>query len=123
MEKHIPAVCTRLKELRKSRNYTQGKLADLLGISKQSICNYENNMREPDMKILEKYCDYFEVSIDYLFGKRNHESEKIKMINSIHKDKNFMKTLDVFNSIEFKKFSKVIHELLGMPTKPKKKVR
>ena len=55
-----------LKELRKERNLTQEELGELIGISKVSISNYENGKRNPDVEMLLKFSDYYNVSIDYL---------------------------------------------------------
>ncbi len=39
----------RIKEARKARGFTQKELADLIGTSKNTICNYEGGYREPDV--------------------------------------------------------------------------
>lgn len=56
----------RLKELRKSRNVTQLKLAMDLNISQNSISRYETGEREADYATLIQIADYFNVSVDYL---------------------------------------------------------
>ena len=56
----------RLKELRKSRNISQVRLAIELNISQNSISRYETGEREADYKTLIALADYFNVSIDYL---------------------------------------------------------
>ncbi len=61
----------RLRELRQSKNLSQQKLADLLGISKSSINMYERGEREPGLDLLEAIADFFNVDIDYLLGKSN----------------------------------------------------
>lgn len=57
-----------LKDLRKERNLTQSEVARALNISRQVYANYENEINQPDCKMLIKLADYFEVSIDYLLG-------------------------------------------------------
>lgn len=59
----------RFKELRKTKNLSQQKLADILGISKSSVNMYERGEREPGLEMVEKIADFFNVDIDYLFGK------------------------------------------------------
>jgi len=59
----------RLKELRKSRNISQVRLAIELNISQNSISRYETGEREADYKTLIALADYFNVSIDYLLGR------------------------------------------------------
>ncbi|MBQ2953646.1 MAG: helix-turn-helix transcriptional regulator [Clostridia bacterium] len=57
---------TRIKLLRQERGLSQRALADLLGISQQSINKYENHNIEPDISMLQQIADLFGVSIDYL---------------------------------------------------------
>lgn len=62
----------RLKELRKSKNISQLKLALDLGMNQNSISRYENGVREADYETLIKFADYFHVSIDYLLERTNN---------------------------------------------------
>lgn len=62
----------RLKEIRKSRNITQLKLAMDLNISQNSISRYETGEREADYKMLIKLADYFNISVDYLLERTNN---------------------------------------------------
>ncbi len=65
----MPSFSLRLRELRNSKGLSQQKLADFLGISKSSINMYERGEREPGLEIVENIADFFNVDIDYLFGK------------------------------------------------------
>lgn len=59
----------RLRELRISRDLSQQKLADHIGMSKSSVNMYERGEREPSLEMLETIADYFNVDLDYLLGK------------------------------------------------------
>lgn len=59
----------RLKELRKKRNISQLKLAFDLNLNQNAISRYENLEREADYETLIKIANYFNVSLDYLFGR------------------------------------------------------
>lgn len=59
----------KLRELRKSINLTQEDLSEKLAISRSSLSLYETDKREPDGETLLKIADYFDISLDYLFGK------------------------------------------------------
>ena len=63
----------RLKELRKERNISQLKLALDLNMNQNTISRYENLEREADYKTLIKFADYFDVSIDYLLGRKEKQ--------------------------------------------------
>lgn len=56
-----------IKELRKKNNLKQKDLCQILNITQPTLSNYENNRRTPDVKMLIKIANYFNVSIDYLF--------------------------------------------------------
>lgn len=56
----------RLKELRKSKNISQIKLAIDLNTNQNTISRYESGEREADYATLIAIADYFNVSIDYL---------------------------------------------------------
>ncbi|AYV92537.1 hypothetical protein A2U14_00765 [Fusobacterium necrophorum subsp. funduliforme] len=59
----------RLSELRKEKNISQEKFADLIGVSKSTISMYENGNRTPDFETEEKIADFFNVDLDYLRGR------------------------------------------------------
>jgi len=56
----------RIKELRKSRECSQEKLAEAFGISIQAVSKWECAQSYPDIELLPDIADYFGVTIDYL---------------------------------------------------------
>jgi transcriptional regulator with XRE-family HTH domain len=56
--------------LRKSRNLTLQKLADKLGVTAQTISNWENGFNEPNIDKLIEIANYFNVSVDYLIANK-----------------------------------------------------
>ena len=65
-----------LREIRKKKKVSQLKLALDLSISREAISYYENGKRSPDVDMLARLSEYFDVSIDYLI--LGHEFEKRK---------------------------------------------
>lgn len=57
---------TGLKKIRKQKKLSQLKVAMDLSISREALSYYENGKRSPDIEMLIKLSDYFNVSIDYL---------------------------------------------------------
>jgi transcriptional regulator with XRE-family HTH domain len=55
-----------LKKIRKLKKYTQLKVAMDLCISREALSYYENGKRNPDLQMLRKLSDYFQISIDFL---------------------------------------------------------
>ncbi len=64
----------RLSSLIKEFRVNQQELADFVGTTRQSISLYSTGKRKPDIEILNKICDYFKVSSDYLLGRTNSKS-------------------------------------------------
>ena len=62
----------RLKELRNAKGITQKELADLLNVSGNTVHSWEKDKQEPSMNALLFLSEYFEVSLDYLFGKSDY---------------------------------------------------
>ena len=60
-----------LRELRKSKNWTQKRLSALLGISEASISKYESNIATPPIDTLRAYASLFNISLDELLGNQN----------------------------------------------------
>lgn len=63
----------RLKELRKSQELTQDDLAIAINVSRQSIGNYENYSVYPDLDILVRIADFFNISTDYILCRTNEK--------------------------------------------------
>lgn len=59
----------RLKELRNERGLLQKDLAEILGTTNSSVCDWETDRAQPDMETLSKIADYFNVTTDYLLGR------------------------------------------------------
>lgn len=62
-------------ELRKMKGISQLELANILGISFQSISKWENGISMPDIILLPKIAQIFNVSVDQLLGLKPLESE------------------------------------------------
>ena len=52
------------------------KVAQNIGVSKSAFSNYVRNRRQPDPATLIKIADYFDVSVDYLLGRRKYLEAK-----------------------------------------------
>lgn len=57
---------SKLAQERKLKNLTQEQLAELLGVSRQSISKWESDLAFPETEKLLRLCDLFDCSLDYL---------------------------------------------------------
>ena len=69
----------RLKELREENGIKRSVLARALQINAGTIANYENEIRQAPYEYLIQFAEYFDVSIDYLLGREEKNSWKIKL--------------------------------------------
>lgn len=58
----------RIREVRQARGMSQVELAGLLGVTKQSVSNWENDNIQPSIEMLVKLAQVLAVSTDYLLG-------------------------------------------------------
>ena len=61
------SVGAKLKLLRKEKRLTQDELADLIGVKRATISNYEIDRRQPSLADLKRFAEYFGVGLDF-FG-------------------------------------------------------
>lgn len=59
----------RLKELRTGVQLSQTRIAKMFGTGQSSIFKYESGISTVPAEIMLQYADYFDVSMDYLYGR------------------------------------------------------
>lgn len=57
-----------IRQLRLARNLSQVDLANALGVTKQSVSNWENNNIQPSIDMLVRLAEFFSVSTDSMLG-------------------------------------------------------
>jgi transcriptional regulator with XRE-family HTH domain len=63
---------------------SQQKLADSLGtVSKSSINMYERGDREPGLETMEAFADFFNVDLDFLYGKSDVPNRTLAQVQSV----------------------------------------
>lgn len=60
----------KLIEQRNLYNFTQRQMAEKLDISQPAYIRYENGTAEPTQETLVKLAEIFDVSVDYLLGRK-----------------------------------------------------
>ena len=68
-----------LQDLREDRDISRKDLAMVLNISVSTLGMYEQGRREPNIDMLIKIANYFDVSIDFLVG-RSFKNENNEML-------------------------------------------
>lgn len=70
-------VAERLRHLRESVKLSQVKMAEVVGVKQSSLNRYELNQASPTFETLTRYADYFDVSMDYIFGRTDNPQGKL----------------------------------------------
>lgn len=100
----------RLKELREKEKLSRQQLADILGVSRASLEYYEKGKRTPDIEVLYKLSEHFNVTADYLIGRTDKCGEStdvnamcrytglsenaIRILGTIKSTEDFMKIIN-----------------------------
>ena len=78
----------KLQSARKAAGYTQEQAAELLGVSRQTVSNWENEKSYPDIISVIKMSDHYHISLDYLLkGEKtmNHYYEYLEESTNVVK--------------------------------------
>jgi len=65
-----------IRHLRRERDITQEELAAAVGVTYQSVSRWENGQAYPDMELIPKIAQYFDISTDILFGTDSDSASK-----------------------------------------------
>lgn len=63
-------VAKRIKGLMESEKLTQMQLANAINVGQSSVSDWLNSKSEPSIESLWKLADFFDVSVDYLIGRK-----------------------------------------------------
>ena len=70
----------KIKNIRKQLNLTMLQLSQMTGISQPVLSKLENNIRIPDIPILETLCDVFNITLSDFF---NEESDAVVLTDEL----------------------------------------
>ncbi len=68
-----------MKQLRRSHKMTQAQLAKELGLSARAVGMYEQGRREPDLSVILKLCNIFNVPADLLLQEQPARTESFEL--------------------------------------------
>lgn len=73
-----------LQDLREDRDISRKDLAMVLNISVSTLGMYEQGRREPNIDMLIKIANYFDVSIDFLVGRSFKNENNEVLTEALH---------------------------------------
>ena len=70
--------------LRKEAGFTQEQLANMIGVSAQTVSKWETGITMPDIMLLPIIADVFDTDIDYLFGREDKAKQSKIAKENVH---------------------------------------
>ena len=74
-------VAERIKTLRENAKLSQTKICTLNGFNQSGLARCEAGRSTPPLKILLWYADYFDISMDYIFGRCDEPQGRLYAYN------------------------------------------
>ena len=71
------SVSENLVELRKLNNYSQEELAELIGVSRQTLSKYETGESLPDIEKCRQLAEVFSVTVDDLVSYEKNDADNL----------------------------------------------
>ena len=95
-----------LKRLRRKKELTQEKLAEFLGVTFQSVSNWERGESYPDITMLPEIAAFFRVSVDELLGLNKAQAQE-----KIQEYLNLYDTMRIKDTpLTFRKFQQAVKD-------------
>lgn len=73
----------RLKEIRESKGMTQTQLGEVIGAKKSAVSLWESGKRQIDNNTLKSLADFFGVSVDYILGRDQEETDQAAITTAL----------------------------------------
>ena len=67
----------RLREMRLKAKMSQAKIAEVVGSRQSAIARFESGEAHVPAEVMIRYADYFDVSLDYIFGRTDKHQGKL----------------------------------------------
>lgn len=83
---------SKLKKARSEKGLTQEQTADVLGVSRQTISNWENNKSYPDIISVIKMSEIYSISLDHLLKEDNSMNRKQTYMEYLEETTNAVKS-------------------------------
>jgi len=89
----------RLRKLRKENDLTQEELGKKLGYNKSNVSHLESGRNKPQLDVLLKLSEIFDITVDYLVGKTDHKNASRISSEDVSKEqlKKLKKLFDEFD--------------------------
>ncbi|MCD7919868.1 MAG: helix-turn-helix domain-containing protein [Clostridiales bacterium] len=95
-------ICEKLKKARAGAGMTQEQVAEKIGVSRQTISNWENGKTLPDVMSVIKLSDLYQVTLDELLKGDSKMMDKIKKdMDTVKSSQSLMKVAWILIIVTF----------------------
>lgn len=105
----------KLRELREGAHLSQAKLGKILGCAQNAVFKYESDINFPPKKILLGYADYFNFSLDWLFGRCSSMGGKLFSGVNVDKEaqiKEFTDNIFKEGSVGYERLKSIVDKMV-----------
>ncbi|MBQ3191951.1 MAG: helix-turn-helix transcriptional regulator [Oscillospiraceae bacterium] len=67
----------RLREMRQNAKLSQARVAAVVGSRQSAVARFESGEAHVPSTVMVRYADYFDVSLDYIFGRTDNPQGKL----------------------------------------------
>lgn len=111
----------RIKQLRKLKGRTQEDVATFFGITKQAVSKWESGQSMPDIILLPKVAEYFNVSMEFFFDRKREVSQPLALnkgkvaieINNLSKSYNPKLNIFSIQNLSLNIYSNISTAIMG----------
>lgn len=115
----------KLKKLRLKSKMTQGDVCQKLSLEQSTLANYENSRRFPKPKTLVALAELFNVSTDYLLGRKEStqisshhlNADTLQLINEFENNPQMQMLFDAARGLSKEKMNEVLRFIEFQHTK------
>lgn len=111
-----------IRQLRKKLRLSQEGLANIIGVSRSAVYDWEREAYSPEGENLVNLAKALEVSVAYLIGETDDPTPKIRLSEKIEPKETFHETI-IRNGKEYSADDIAKNPNLGLPTEEKSNVR
>lgn len=100
------SVGERISELRAAQNLSQGQLAEAMGVTRQAVSKWENDLSSPDTLKLIQLAEVLDTDVEYLATGRNTVRRRPPVV---------LTTTEVVEKIVEKPVEKIVEKVVEKP--------
>lgn len=101
----------KIKTARNAKGMTQKKLAEIVGVKHNSVCDWEKGKSKPDPDMIELLCGALEVTPTYLVGSKSDDEYSV-IIGKLMNEPGLLDMIDDYKALSLED-KKAIRQIIS----------